>query len=324
MSTDNLEYDILKQPLGKSFLGIRLSALYEIFLFFLFTTVIAWFAGTSINFFTVSPHPFWIVVVLISVQYGTNEGLIAALASTVVWLLGAFPEQTILQNKFQYSLFIGKMPILWFCSAVVLGELRMRQIRERDRLRQAAAEAAAKEQKIADAYEAMKKIKERLEIHVASDLQTTLMAITAFKRLEDSGKEDGIVQGAGELVQTLVSPEKFSIFIMQSGVLKFVMADGWEPSDTYMRSFGPDALLFQEVIGKGKAVFIHRSDPYILANQGVAAVPIMAPNKQEVYGMIKIEQIPLIRLRTTAIETLETIGEWVGTAYEHFHERAGK
>jgi len=86
-------------------LGIRVSALVEIASFFFIMFLISLFFGLDFNFFSASPHPFWIVVVLISTQYGTTEGLIAALSAFLIFLLGPYPERTILQETFVYFSF---------------------------------------------------------------------------------------------------------------------------------------------------------------------------------------------------------------------------
>ncbi len=310
------ENDKIKKNNSEStFLGARVSALIEIVCFFFILFIIALIFGMEYNFFTASPHPFWILVVLISAQYGTIEGLLAALAATAIFLLGDLPPRNILQDKSEYFFFIGKTPILWFITAVILGELRMKHIRARDQLKKAALQAAEKETKIKEAYTALKKIKERLEMRVASEMQTSLMVISAFKELEELGKE-GVIKGACDLTKALVAPDKFSIFLLESRELKLVAFWGWEPSDQYLESFGPDTPLFQEIVGKKRTISADSFDSFILGKEGVLVAPIVADNAAaQVLGMIKVEQIPFLRLRTATIESLRTIGTWVGKAY---------
>lgn len=303
-----------------TFLGLRVSAWVEIFCFFIITTLIAFFAGISFNFFGVCPHPFWILVLLISAQYGTVEGIVAAIVSSLVLLAGPLPLRSILQDRSEYFLSLTASPLEWFVAAVILGELRMKHIRERNTLIDAALEAKEREQKIADAYQALKKLKERLEMRVASEMQTTLSVINGFKDLEAKGKE-GIIKGAAELTKSLVAPEKFSIFLLEPDGLKCVYKNNWKEDDPYVNEFPPASLLYQEIVEKRRLVSVQGSDPRILNDQGVLAVPLMSTKTRQVFGMIKLEEIPFLRLRTTAIESLHSIGDWVGSAYANTLEK---
>lgn len=292
-------------------LGLRASAIVEIAAFFFFAFLIAMLLDQKSNFFSVSPHPYWIIVILIAAQYGTNEALIAAGVSSIILLLGPLPPQTVLQDRFEYLLYLVKNPLLWFVAAAILGELRLKHIRERDKLKKIAEEAEEEKKKIAESYAALKNIKERLEMHIVSEMSTTLMAITAFKELEEPSKE-GIIKGAVDLTRTLIAPEKFSIFLLESGKLKKKASEGWEETDHYLESLDASSPLYQEIADEGRVVSM-TTDPEILGDEGVLAAPII-DEKEEIHGMIKVEQIPFLRLRTTTIESLRTLGEWVGSA----------
>lgn len=309
--------DLLKQESYKKFLGLRVSAWVEIICFYGCLTFGAFFFGAHINFFGVSPHPYWILIVLMSAQYGTNEGLTAALIGTIILELGPLPPRNILQDKSEYFFLLAKTPLMWFVTSVILGELRMKHMQERDQLRAAALEANEKQAKIADSYTSLKKIKERLEMRVASEMQTTLMVIEAFKELEAQGQE-GILRGASELTKTLVAPEKFSIFLLETDHLKCITKIGWQPNDHFKESFGPDSALYQEIIINQHIVSLTTSNPTILLGEGVLAVPILNKTQKQVFGMIKVEQIPVVRLNTSTTETLRMIGEWVGISYSNF------
>lgn len=301
----------------RKFLGLRVSAIVEILCFFLFLFFLAKFFHLNFNFFSVCPHPFWIPVVLISTQYGTNEGLLTALISTIILLSGNLPERNILQDPPEYFFLLGKSPFMWFAAAVVLGELRLKHIRERDDLREAVLLVEEKEKKIAESYTALKKVKERLETRVVSDMQTTLMVLSAFSQLENKGKEE-IVKGACEMVKALTAPEKFSIYLLENNRLVRTAGEGWEPEEPYATVFDSDTLLFHEIVERKKVVSLQSSPMEVLGTEGVLAVPIKENEHGKVWGMIKIEQIPFMRLRTSAIESLRLTGELVGNAYGHY------
>lgn len=303
-----------KEQLPHTFCGLRVSACVEIAIFFLVLFFVAIFAGDPINFFTTCPHPYWIIVIMISAQYGTLEGLLAALAATAFYLLGPIPPRDILQEKSLYFYNIAIAPILWFVAAVILGELRMRHIRERDRLRDAAWKAEAREKQIADAYSSLKKIKERLEMRVASEIPTALMLIDSFKELEGKNQKE-IIDGIHGLTKALVAPEKSSIYFLEGNELILKNSDGWEEKDEFSKQFSESSPLYQSIVNERRIVFIHTgNDEKTLGKEGVLAVPVIDTDSNRVLGMIKVEMMPFLRLKMAAVESLRVIGEWAGRA----------
>lgn len=316
------EKAVPRWPQETRFFGLRVSAIVEIILFFLILFLIALLNNVDFNFFKASPHPYWILVILISAQYGILEGLLAAAVSTIMLMLGPLPERSALEDKFEYFFILSKTPLQWFIAALILGELRMKHIRERDSLREIAKTAEEKEKKVAESYNALKKIKERLELRVVSETQTALMAIAAFKKLEESTKES-VISGTCDLIKMLIAPEKFSIYLLEAGQLKQIFFEGWEPGDTFADSFGPDSSLYREIIDRKEVVSIYGIGAPALGKEGLLAGPIVSSDSEQAFGMLKIEQIPFLRLRTTAIETLQLIGELVGRAYSNALTKRG-
>ncbi len=157
-----------------------------------------------------------------------------------------------------------------------------------------------------------------MERRLASEMQTALMAYQAFKKLELLNKVD-IIKGALDLTKALVAPEKCSIFLLEDNLLKCIAMDGWNEEDPFSVRFGADSSLFQEVIGKDRVVsIINPNDRNALGKEGIVAAPILVPDEHKVLGMIKIESIPFLQLRLSTIESLRSIGEWVGTAYASY------
>jgi polysaccharide biosynthesis protein PelD len=309
--------DIEKIGNYPKFLGIRVSAWIEIALFFIILLIIAWLFHIPINYRSVCPHPFWIIVILMAAQYGTNEGLLAAIVATIIFLLGPYPERVLTQDKFQYVFMIAKGPVLWFVAAVILGEIRNRHIRELLRVKEVALSSQEREKTVTKAYSSLKEIKEQLEIRYASQMQTAITAYDSFKRLEKEDKP-GIIKGALELVRTFVSPEKMSLFLLGGDELKLIASEGWKEGEPFKKEIPSTSALFQEIVAKKRVLSVVNSgDREILEPEGALAVPIINTEKNALFGMIKIEQIPFLRLRKATIETCRTIGEWIGAAWGH-------
>jgi polysaccharide biosynthesis protein PelD len=314
--TDELEI----QKIGRfsKFLGLRVSALVEILLFFIVMLLISWFWKGQQNFFFISPHPYWIIVILISAQYGTKEGLVATVVATIIFFLGYLPEQTVLQDRFEYFLYIAKNPLLWFIAAVILGELRLRQIRERDRLKKVALSAAQKEREITTAYEGLQKHKNRLEVHLASDMNTALSAYQTFQKLETLDQKE-ILRGGLDLMRLLIDPEKYSVYLLEDNQLKMMACEGWEGGEDSPTTLDAKHLLFQNIVVQRRVVSIlNETDRSILLQMGMLAAPICTSETKEVFGMVKIEQLSFLKFRMSSLESIRLIGEWVGTSYANY------
>ncbi|MDE3047514.1 MAG: hypothetical protein KGI83_04110, partial [Verrucomicrobiota bacterium] len=129
-------------------LRLRLYACLEIGIFFLVLFGIAYCFDLPYNYYDFTLHPFWIIVILMAAQYGTNEGLLAAAVSAVILLAGKHPPHNYLLDSFDYLFALIKLPLLWFVTAVVLGELRFKHIREYQTVKAVAAAAERREQEI--------------------------------------------------------------------------------------------------------------------------------------------------------------------------------
>lgn len=307
------------------FLSLRVSALFEILGFFIVMFAISILFKIPFNYIKTPLHPFWIVIILISSQYGINEGLFVAIISSIIYFLGPFPLETFAHDSFDYFFSLIKLPMLWLVTAVILGELRSKHIRERNSLKEEAIKAIEKAETISESYEGLKKIKENLEVRVVSEMQTALMAYSSFRRLEEMNDKMEIIKGALDLVKTLIAPEKCSIYLLKENKLELVSSYGWAEKELFSTSFPSESELFQEITINPRVLsIINSKDATILGLEGILVVPIIdIDSDRGSLGMIKIEEIPFTRLRVTTIETLRTIGEWVGAAYSNFLTRKG-
>ena len=89
----------------------------------------------NVDLAEVEPSPYWLPVLLLSLQYGTVAGLLAAAVATGAYIFNGFPEQAIGENLFAYLLRIWSLPILWVGVSLVLGQFRLRQIEVKQQLK---------------------------------------------------------------------------------------------------------------------------------------------------------------------------------------------
>lgn len=294
-------------------LGFRRAALLELVLFFgAALAVDAVLGGT--RFDGVQPHPFWVPVLLLAVQYGTGEGVLAAIEATLALRLGNMPEQLISQDFYQYLYAVSREPILWLVASVLFGELRMRQLHEREELRAGLALARRESDAIARSYRQLKTVKESLESRVAGQLRTVFTLYQAAKSI-DKLDEGEIMLGVADLIRTVMRPEKFSLFLLNNDVLESVTNDGWEEEDSYARWFDAASPIFETVVGRQRFLCVARpEDERILMGEGLLAGPLLSEDTGRVVGMVKVESVGFTDLSVNSVENFRILCEWIGTA----------
>jgi polysaccharide biosynthesis protein PelD len=303
------------KPPAKRLLGLDRAAVVETILFFAVALAIDFVFLDFDRYRDLNPHPFWIAVLLVSIQYGTAEGLFAAAVATAAYLVGALPEQRVDQDRYEWLLAATLLPVLWFVVAVVGGELTGRMRRERDMLREELEQARKREEVIAAAYRRLDRRRESLEARVAGQLRSVFAIYNAAKGIEKMSTEE-VVAGVAELVRTVMSPRRFSLFLLAKGELVFATAEGWDANSGERRAYDGQSALFQAVVGSRRTLAAaSAADEAVLAGEGVLAGPLVNLESGEVIGMLKIEELGFLQLNVTTRENFRLLCEWIGTAF---------
>ena len=88
----------------------------------------------SVDFLSIEPHPFWLPVLLISLQFGAAPGVLTALMAVVVTQYFSPLVQTLNENIFDFDIRFWTQPVLWLLSAIIVGSLRSKQLDEHKKL----------------------------------------------------------------------------------------------------------------------------------------------------------------------------------------------
>ncbi|MEA2790417.1 MAG: polysaccharide biosynthesis protein PelD [Acetobacteraceae bacterium] len=295
--------------------GLRASALFEIIVLLALAVLVDKFLLTGDRFATVSPHPFWIVILLTAAQYGTSEALVAAALSTTALLLSNLPEQAFGEDLYAWLLRISFNPILWCIAAVTLGEIRTSHRRKTESMREELTEVHEHASAVVDAYEHLSQIKTALEVRVAGQSRTVRTMYSAACAIERQSMREVLI-GITQLVRSVMNPEKFSFFMIHEKVLELETSEGWGASDLLRREFRADSsALFAAVVGERR--FLVASDPEheaILAGEGLLAGPLFSEETGELIGMLKIESLPFHELTPAAVQNFRILCDWIGTA----------
>lgn len=301
----------------KKTLGLRKNALIEMVSILAVLTGISVFFGDGTRFLGAHPHPFWIVVLLMIVQYGTIEGLVATFLSTICLYFWNMPHQLVEETAFDYQFRVSFTPFLWFSASFVLGELRMRLQGRLDEMTQERDDAKEHSRAITKNYEVLKIIKENLEARMAGQVRTVAATYETVKELESLNPVQ-ILMGLERVVQTALSPTKFSVYASGPNGLEATTSHGWVSGDTFLRRFNLDHPIFKEItINKRMISVINKEDEETLSGEGVMAAPLIDCHSGEVFGMLKLEQIEFFRLDIGNLETFKTLCDLIGSAYSN-------
>ncbi|MEO5331942.1 MAG: GAF domain-containing protein [Magnetococcus sp. YQC-5] len=310
------EADIIPPP-GRTLIGLRLSALVEIALFMGLAIAVdfGWLGGN--RFANLEPNPLWLVILLISSQYGTHEGFFATLIATLYLLAGNIPEPKFGQDRFDYIFFLAKTPILWFFCALLIGELRTRHIRERDTLRRYLVESRLREEEITKAYMRIHRAKDRLETRVVGQSRTVVSYFKAAQTM-DWSNPDSVMVSSTELTRVIMGASAFSLFLLKNDRLEMVFQEGWDEQEYPFKTvFNQSFPIFQAVIGRQHTLVIaDATDRLILEREGVLAGPLINQENGNIIGMLKIERMEFSDMNISNVENFKALCEWIGASYD--------
>jgi hypothetical protein len=116
----------------------------------------------------------------------------------------------------------------------------------------------------------------------------------------------------------VLGPEKFSLFLLDAGVLETAATEGWSADNRYATAFDASSRLFQAVVGERHIVtMVNPEHEAILGGEGVLAGPLVSNVSAKVVGMLKIEAIPFTELNPTTVQNFRILCDWIGTAYDN-------
>jgi hypothetical protein len=293
--------------------ALRFSFLSELFSLFSVALLIDYFFFQGDRFWELQLHPFFFIVILVSIQYGTNKGLIASFLSTIILLTWNIPKQSLSQDLFDFLFYISYRPMLWIALAILLGEFRDKYFLSLDSVQKKLSLMEKQAAEFCRAYELLDKERVRLEMNLTSHPST----VQFLNKIADKTKtldHKEILNSLLDLTDLLMKPKKCSWFLFKNSNLKMVAQNGWKGKDKFLDSFSPSYELYREVVELKRVLCVtNPEDVPILMEQGVLAGPLYNKKSGKVFGMIKIEDMDFLGLNLTSVETFKILCDWLGT-----------
>lgn len=298
-------------------LGIRSSAIVEVLLLVLVMLLLDRFLGQANRMANLTPHPFWIVVLLAATYYGVREALFATAVCSAALLVGAVPVRLTGEGGYTWVLRVMREPLLWLVASLVLGAIRdafrSRMVAYSERLSLQTERAQA----LTQACDRLTRQKLTLESRIASQDRTVQAMYNASRAIERDGVGD-VLMGVSELVQTTLNPRKFSLYLLDGTQLEAAISEGWQPGDRFARGFDEQGELHRAIVNARRVLVVaDPSDEAVLRGEGVLAGPIVDRDADAVVGMLKIEAMDYLDLNATAIQNFRLLCDWIGAAITH-------
>ncbi len=295
--------------------GIRRSAVLETFAFFSATVVLNLLFGDGARFIGMNPHPFWIIVLLVIVQYGQREAIFTALLATAFLLVGNMPEQSLTETMYDYYFRIFLQPLLWIIMALLLGSIRSRQFREREDLFERLWKSEESAHILARSYLALKKVKERLEMRLAEEKRSVLTVYRMAKSLQ-SATPKNLNEKIEMLVTTSLHPRKFSFFRREGSAFVLAKSFGWSADDAYATRYNKNTPLNRDLFSQKRLLSVtDEEQEKVLGHEGMLAGPVYNEKTGAVLGFLKIEEMDFIDMGVHTFETFKIVCEWIAFTY---------
>jgi polysaccharide biosynthesis protein PelD len=254
----------------------------------------AWPSFPNLNQF--NPHPYWLPVLLISLQYGTLSGLLTAAVAILGALLVGLPEQDIGEPYFNYLIRAWAQPVLWLVVALLLGAFRTRQIGQQDELLHQ-VEELEQQGRLLDAHAGALQVRcERLERELVNNAQpVTEKLLDSLARLATVGPDTRTLAREVEAALDAAFPDcEASIFVRVGNGLQLVHAHRWPDAGSWPRVVsGLDALALSIGVNRSLSI-LSAGDEKALTGHGLFAVPIFneaGASETGAIGMLKIERL---------------------------------
>ena len=157
------------------------------------------------------PHPYWLPVLLASCQYGVRGGMVATVASSIVYWFG-LPPASAAQDFYTYAGTVAVHPAAWLATALVVGGLRNLHMHQYAELTEELAATRLRAGDLGEALEGASAEINALERRIASDM-SSLAAVSRSLSLIDLSDRRAAAMSYGELFRTGSGVRTFTVYL---------------------------------------------------------------------------------------------------------------
>lgn len=258
------------------------------------------------------PSPYWLPILLLSLQYGTVAGLMAAGAATLAYVLSGLPEQVIDEHHFSYLLRVWALPILWIAVALILGQFRLRQIERKEDLQTALDQRTREAESLSlyarDLEQHTRQLERRITAAVPADGSELLDAIAG---LETAGND---LTGALERLLAAAFPGAgITLYAVNPTGLEAGFSTAQPAQGAH--TFAAGHAFYRAIAGERRALSVLSAiGEAELAGAALAAAPVLHGESGRAVAVIAIETADGGVLSAGIEERLAAVGRLIAPA----------
>ena len=269
-----------------------------------------WF-DQSLGWLDTVLHPYFVVVLLIAVRYGTIDGMVAGAMGATLWIwfkLDASPGVFESPGAF-FDIALMRTPYLLLAIGTLLGEVRQVAQDEIDTLWGQYRQLQDDLDVIGGQSKSLRKANESLQERIASSTETTAGFYEVASAIQTL-RENEALPALLAVVQRFVGAEKVSIYVRGPSAWELHISEGWASDDEYPRSI-PFSNPVMARVDKGETLSLME-----VPETGDTGIVLAAPlhlgegAEQTVHAVIAVQSLPLSRLNLATIRNLEGISAW--------------
>jgi hypothetical protein len=284
-----------------------LTALVELAVAFALIYGLDWL-NPQLGILDMQPHPFWIPVLLLGLQYGTVSGLVAAGAAILASLFAGLPEAGIGENHFAYFLRVWGQPILWIAMALLVGQFRMRQIATKQELRRLGVQLARQRDDLAHHADGLRTRCEMLERELAARRGAAPHLAVARLAALERGSEPALTrQALGAVVDVVFPGGRARLYRLVDGALVEQAGDDEQAAGERRTIPRSHPLVMAVISGRASLSVLDASGERLLDGFGIVAVPVPLRDGSGACGMLALEQGAPDAVSAEGIAALEAI-----------------
>lgn len=298
---------------GRRPAGVAKSWLIEVVLGLVLVSVVnVYLFADDLGYSKASPHPYWLVVVLIAVRYGFSGGFWAGLSAALFFL--GFKALRVAPAPLDFAeMGLWGQPLLFLVVGIVLGEIREQQIRRYEELDLKKNDLQNSYERLEKQYQALDKAKQEIDGRIISQEQTLYTLYEAAQALRSLDEQD-ISPAALDLLREYLQVEECSVYMLEDEQLKLKAAIRPEGEQAPLTLSSEEGMVGRAML-QGETIslnaFLKGDAPTV---GPVIAAPIHHPSNSVALGVLAVDKMPFLKFTPESVKMVSMIADWCGAS----------
>ncbi|MFH1724252.1 MAG: GAF domain-containing protein [Elusimicrobiota bacterium] len=269
------------------------------------------------SFFQVSPHPFWIGVLVFGLRYGLTAGIAGGVCAAGLYLGGLwFSDERFRFDDADFYLLPGLFVVL---GALIGGVVGMLEERNRDTKREL-DEHRERVRQLVEELVTQRKTNRAIEQQVVSQMSSLVTLYQGARELDSLDRKD-LLDGILSFFAEALRADKAALHVREKGQWVLYGQKGWADGDAYPKKLD----MSQGVIGRAgvenRVVSLRdwfgQDVEQAWRGKDRADAIMAGPLRRddgEVIGVFSVQDMPLLRFNSASVNLLTLLVDWAETA----------